>query len=155
MQPVDQRIVQLLSDALTFELTVTNTYFLHARMLDNWGLPRLGKVFYDLLEERDARGLKDVALLRIEQLYPFPDKPLIDELAQLGNAAELVWCQEEPRNMGAWTFVAPHLGQVMAQLGMPGRPRYAGRPEAAAPATGILKRHNKEQTALVAEALGA
>ncbi len=112
-----------------------------------------GKVYYDLFEERARRGQRDVFFLRMEQLYPFPRKALLKELARFPQA-EIVWCQEEPRNMGAWTFVAPEIESVMEELGLPQkRLRYAGRPVAAAPATGLLRRHNREQAALIDEAL--
>ena len=96
MQPVDQRIVQLLSDALTFELTVTNTYFLHARMLDNWGLPRLGKVFYDLSigEMRDADDLINRILLfdghpNLQKLNAITVGETPEEMLRLGRDSEL------------------------------------------------------------------
>jgi 2-oxoglutarate dehydrogenase E1 component len=112
-----------------------------------------GKVYYDLFEERARRGQTDVFFLRLEQLYPFPAKVLAHELARFPQA-ELVWCQEEPKNMGAWFFVAPEIEAVMEKLGHAQRRLiYAGRPAAAAPATGLLRRHNREQAALVDAAL--
>ncbi len=112
-----------------------------------------GKVYYDLFEEREKRGIRDVFFLRMEQLYPFPAKALTQELARFPKA-EVVWCQEEPKNMGAWTFVAPRIEGVLSELGGASRrPAYVGRPEAAAPATGLLSRHNEEQAALVDQAL--
>ncbi|MBX6321569.1 MAG: 2-oxoglutarate dehydrogenase E1 component [Rhodospirillaceae bacterium] len=112
-----------------------------------------GKVYYDLFEERARRGQKDVFFLRLEQLYPFPRKALLKELSRFPQA-EIVWCQEEPRNMGPWSFVAPEIESAMEELGVPQkRLRYAGRPVAAAPATGLLRRHNREQAALIDEAL--
>jgi 2-oxoglutarate dehydrogenase E1 component len=112
-----------------------------------------GKVYYDLLEEREKRGIKDVALIRVEQLYPFPGKALKEALARHPKA-EVVWCQEEPQNMGAWTYMAPRLEAVLEEIGAAHRrPRYVGRPEAASPATGLLRRHNEEQAKLVDEAL--
>ena len=90
-----------------------------------------GKVYYDLLEEREKRGINDVYLLRLEQLYPFPAKALLDELSRFKNA-EMVWCQEEPKNMGGWTFVEPYVDWVLEQMGRTGeRPRYVGRPASA------------------------
>ena len=95
-----------------------------------------GKVYYDLLEEREKRGVDDVYLLRVEQLYPFPLKALVSELSRF-KQADVVWCQEEPKNMGAWNFVEPYLEWVLGQAGgQAKRPRYAGRPAAAATATG-------------------
>jgi 2-oxoglutarate dehydrogenase E1 component len=100
-----------------------------------------GKVYYDLLEEREKRGINDVYLLRLEQLYPFPAKALLDELNRFKNA-EVVWCQEEPKNMGAWAFVQPYIDWVMEQMGRTGeRPRYVGRPASASTATGLMKLH--------------
>ena len=112
-----------------------------------------GKVYYDLLEEREARKAKDVHILRLEQLYPFPADALIAELEKYRHC-DLVWCQEEPRNMGAWTFVAPFLEEVAEVAGCASsKIRYAGRPSAASPATGSYKRHNLEQQTLVDQAL--
>ncbi len=114
-----------------------------------------GKVYYDLLQQRRQEGVRDVALLRVEQLYPFPEGTLAEELARYPKA-EIVWCQEEPENMGAWTFVDRRIEAVLEDMGASARrPRYVGRPAAASPATGLLTRHNFEQRALVAEALGA
>ncbi|MFN0218383.1 MAG: 2-oxoglutarate dehydrogenase E1 component [Hyphomicrobium sp.] len=114
-----------------------------------------GKVYYDLLDARDSRGLDDVYLLRMEQLYPFPARALIQELGRF-KFAEIVWCQEEPKNMGAWHFMDANIEWVLNHLGyIHRRPRYAGRPASASTATGLLSQHIKEQTALVADALGA
>ena len=112
-----------------------------------------GKVYYDLLEERDKQGLKDIKLVRLEQLYPFPRKSVAKILSATKDA-ELVWCQEEPRNMGSWTFVRDYLEDAMAAAGMKAsRPIYVGRREAASPATGSAGRHREEQAALVESAL--
>lgn len=112
-----------------------------------------GKVYYDLYEERAQQGIRDVFFLRLEQLYPFPHQALVEELGRFPHA-EIIWCQEEPQNMGAWTFADRRLEQVMVEIGaQQTRPRYVGRPEAASPATGSLARHRKEQAALVEEAL--
>ncbi|HAA93855.1 MAG TPA: 2-oxoglutarate dehydrogenase E1 component [Rhodospirillaceae bacterium] len=112
-----------------------------------------GKVYFDLLEERDKRGAMDTYLLRLEQLYPFPTKSLRSELGRFKDA-HIVWCQEEPKNMGAWFFVNPAIEEVMLDLRMKqNRPGYAGRSAAASPATGLLKRHMTEQAALVDAAL--
>ena len=114
-----------------------------------------GKVYYDLLQRRREEKIRDVALLRVEQLYPFPEGTLAEELARYPEA-EIVWCQEEPQNMGAWTFVDRRIEAVLEEVGGKARrPRFVGRREAASPATGLLTRHNFEQKALVAEALGA
>ena len=112
-----------------------------------------GKVYYDLLEAREKAGIKDVALVRVEQIAPFPDKSLTVEFARHPNA-EVVWCQEEPKNMGAWTFISSRIEDVLAGLDVAAkRPRYVGRPEAASTATGFLRVHIREQNALVDEAL--
>jgi 2-oxoglutarate dehydrogenase E1 component len=112
-----------------------------------------GKVYFDLLHARRERKIDDVAILRVEQLYPFPVKTLGAALARYKNA-ELLWCQEEPQNMGAWTFIDRRVEAVAARLDIKGkRPLYAGRPEMAATATGLLKRHNAEQARLVEQAL--
>jgi 2-oxoglutarate dehydrogenase E1 component len=113
-----------------------------------------GKVYYDLEAEREARGISDIYLLRMEQLYPFPARALIQELGRFKNA-EIVWCQEEPKNMGAWTFVEPNLSWVLDHIGAKTRrPRYAGRPSSAATATGLMSKHVRELKALLNEALG-
>jgi 2-oxoglutarate dehydrogenase E1 component len=112
-----------------------------------------GKVYYDLFEERAKRGIKDICFLRLEQLYPFPSKALKVEFSRRSQA-EVVWCQEEPKNMGAWTFVRPEIEAVMADIHhRQASPLYIGRPAAASPATGMLRRHNREQAQLVDEAL--
>ena len=112
-----------------------------------------GKVYFDLLAERDARGLDDVYLMRVEQLYPIPSQSLRQELGRF-TQAEIVWCQEEPKNQGAWSFIEPNLEWVLAQVGAKEkRPRYAGRTASASPATGLASRHKAQQEALVNEAL--
>lgn len=112
-----------------------------------------GKVYYDLYEEREKRGIKNVVILRLEQLYPFPHKTLAEELAKYPNA-DVVWCQEEPKNQGAWTFVNPEIEDTLAVVKSKiNRARFVGRPAAAAPATGYMKRHAEEQAKLVGEAL--
>jgi len=112
-----------------------------------------GKVYYDLLEERERRGITDVHFLRLEQLYPFPSDALSKLLAPYRHC-QLVWCQEEPRNMGAWTFVSNFIEEVVAEMGF-SQPelRYSGRPAAASPATGIAEHHVREQRALIDDAL--
>jgi 2-oxoglutarate dehydrogenase E1 component len=112
-----------------------------------------GKVYYDLLEERRKRDIKDIVILRTEQLYPFPRDLVAEELAKYPNA-EIIWCQEEHKNMGAWTYIGPRIEDVLlAQDHNCKRPEYIGRAEAASPATGSLKVHNAEQAKLVDEAL--
>ncbi len=111
-----------------------------------------GKIYYELLEEREKRGAKEVHLLRLEQLYPFPADALAAELKPYKHC-DLVWCQEEPRNMGAWAFANSFIEEVAESVGVKApRPRYAGRPSAASPATGLASRHKKEQEALIDDA---
>ena len=113
-----------------------------------------GKVYYDLYDEREKQGLNDIYLLRIEQLYPFPARALIHELSRFKDA-EMVWCQEEPKNMGAWSFIEPNLEWVLDHIGARHRRvRYAGRPSSAATATGMMSKHMHELKALLEEALG-
>jgi 2-oxoglutarate dehydrogenase E1 component len=113
-----------------------------------------GKVYYDLYEEREKRGLNDIYLLRVEQLYPFPTKALVAELARF-KQAEIVWCQEEPRNMGAWFFVDTFLQWVLNQIGAKHKqPRYAGRPASASTAVGQMSKHLAQLKQLLDEALG-
>jgi len=112
-----------------------------------------GKVYFDLLEERDRRGIDDIYLLRVEQLYPVPTRSLMTELGRFLQA-EMVWCQEEPQNQGAWTHMEPPLEMILTRLGAAQtRPRYVGRRMSASPATGLMSKHKAEQDALVDEAL--
>jgi 2-oxoglutarate dehydrogenase E1 component len=113
-----------------------------------------GKVYYDLLTERRAHQENDVAIIRLEQLYPFPENTLGRVLAPYHNA-DVVWCQEEPENMGAWSFVDRRLEKVLGRLdNRVMRPQYFGREAAASPATGQARVHAREQATLVAAALG-
>jgi 2-oxoglutarate dehydrogenase E1 component len=112
-----------------------------------------GKVYYDLLEAREGTDVDDVYLMRVEQLYPFPFKALLAELARFPDA-EVVWCQEEPFNMGYWTYIEPNLEFVLTKIaGESKRPRYVGRQPTASTATGIASKHKEQQDALVNEAL--
>jgi 2-oxoglutarate dehydrogenase E1 component len=112
-----------------------------------------GKVYYDLLEERDARGIDDIYILRFEQFYPFPAQSAMKELERFKNA-EMVWCQEEPKNQGAWSFMEPNLEWVLTRIkAKHTRPVYAGRAASASPATGLASKHKAEQEALVDDAL--
>ena len=112
-----------------------------------------GKVYYDLYDAREAQGIDDVYLLRVEQLYPFPARALMNELGRFPNA-EFVWCQEEPRNMGAWSFIEPNIEWVLERIeAQHRRPTYAGRPASASTATGQLSKHLNEQKTLVQAAL--
>ncbi|WP_180897982.1 2-oxoglutarate dehydrogenase E1 component [Martelella soudanensis] len=113
-----------------------------------------GKVYYDLFEEREKRGIDDIYLLRVEQLYPFPAKALINMLSRFKNA-EMVWCQEEPKNMGAWSFIEPYLEWVLTHIDAKHtRVRYAGRAAAASTATGLMSRHLAQLEAFLEDALG-
>jgi len=112
-----------------------------------------GKVYFDLLAERDKRGINDIYLLRIEQFYPFPAFSLISELGRF-KQADMVWCQEEPKNQGAWTFIEPNLEWVLNKIKAKiKRPKYVGRTASASPATGLLSQHKKEQEQLINQAL--
>ena len=111
-----------------------------------------GKVYYDLLEDREKKQIKDVYIMRLEQFYPWPMKSLMTELGRFKNA-ELVWCQEEPRNMGGWTFVEPWLELTLDKLKIKAtRARYVGRPASASTAAGQMSRHLKELEAFLTEA---
>jgi len=113
-----------------------------------------GKVYYDLLEARDARALADTYLLRIEQLYPYPADAVEDVLRRFPGVKDVVWCQEEPRNAGAWAFIESMLEESLTRVKSPiARPRYAGRAAAAATSTGLASRHAAEQKALINQAL--
>jgi 2-oxoglutarate dehydrogenase E1 component len=112
-----------------------------------------GKVYYDLYQEREERGIDDVLLLRIEQLYPFPKKALGKELSVYKNA-DVVWCQEEPKNMGSWHFVNELIEETLEIADIKAkRAKYVGRAPAASPATGLASRHKKQQDSLVDAAL--
>ncbi len=111
-----------------------------------------GKVYYDLLDARAKRKINDVYLMRLEQFYPWPMKSMITELGRFKNA-ELVWCQEEPKNMGGWTFVDPWLELTLDRAEMKvKRARYVGRPASASTASGLLSRHLKELEAFLEDA---
>lgn len=108
-----------------------------------------GKVYYDLFEEREKRGINDVAIVRIEQYYPFAGREIAEVISRYKNA-EIVWCQEEPQNMGAWQFISPKITAVMEELDRNDvRIKYAGRVEAASPAAGYMKIHEKEQKKVI------
>ena len=112
-----------------------------------------GKVYYDLYEKREEANIQDIALLRVEQFYPFPEEALKQHLS-LYSKAEIIWCQEEPANMGAWTFIDRRLEQILRALGGDYlRPTYVGRFPSASTATGLHDRHKREQAALVDQAL--
>jgi 2-oxoglutarate dehydrogenase E1 component len=106
-----------------------------------------GKVYYDLFAYRAENKIKDAAIIRIEQFYPLNADLLQRIIANYPKATSTIWCQEEPKNMGAWTFLAPRLMEVIERL-----PTFAGRPEAASPAVGSLAKHKQEQAKLVRDA---
>lgn len=115
-----------------------------------------GKVYFDLLEERDKRGQDDTYLLRVEQLYPYPGAAIEQVIKRFKKLETVIWCQEEPRNAGSWSFIEPLLeDSLQAAKGPVRRPVYAGRAASAATATGLASRHAREQAALIAQALGA
>jgi 2-oxoglutarate dehydrogenase E1 component len=107
-----------------------------------------GKVYFDLLRTRRKEGLRDVALVRIEQLYPFPTEEYQAVINRYPNLREVVWCQEEPQNQGAWYQIRHRLQELVRRPVL-----YAGRAPAAAPATGIPRLHERQQQALVSAAL--
>ena len=114
-----------------------------------------GKVYYDLYEAREAAAIDDVYLMRIEQFYPFPARALIGELSRFPRA-EVVWAQEEPKNMGAWAFMEPNIEWVLQHIAVASkRAHYVGRAASAATATGLASKHAEEQQVLLAQALSA
>jgi 2-oxoglutarate dehydrogenase E1 component len=115
-----------------------------------------GKVYYDMVQALAEADRQDVAVLRVEQLYPFPKLEILDELAKYDADAEFIWLQNEPRNMGAWTFVSDRFDAMLEELRGDGakRIRFAGRPPMASPATGSAHVHQREQEALLGMAMG-
>jgi 2-oxoglutarate dehydrogenase E1 component len=111
-----------------------------------------GKVYFDLMDEREKRNEGRIQILRIEQLYPFPRETLVQELRRFGKA-EFVWCQEEPKNQGAWHFVEERIEDVLSELPGDRRPRYVGRPEYASTAAGLMSQHTAELKAFLNDAL--
>ena len=129
----------------------------HAPLADDKDIKRVvlctGKVYYDLFEKREEMGVDDVYILRVEQLYPIAQEALVAEMKRFSNA-EFVWCQEEPVNQGYWSFINPHIEQLLSELGAKKpRPKYIGRKAAAAPATGQASAHKRQQDTLVEDAL--
>jgi 2-oxoglutarate dehydrogenase E1 component len=108
-----------------------------------------GKVYYDLVKQREERKAADVAILRVEQLYPFPHKAFAAELKKYPNATDIVWCQDEPQNQGAWFYVQHYLHENMFEGQRLG---YAGRPASASPAVGYAHLHQVQQKALLEQA---
>jgi 2-oxoglutarate dehydrogenase E1 component len=112
-----------------------------------------GKVFYDLREERRKRGVEDVAIIRLEQLYPFPEAELLQVLGAYSNIEDAIWCQEEPMNQGAWYSSQHHMRRVMAAHKPEVYLGYAGREASAAPAAGYMALHLAQQEAFINDAL--
>ena len=110
-----------------------------------------GKVYYDLVKRREEKKTADVAILRVEQLYPFPHKAFATEMKKYAGATEIVWCQDEPQNQGAWFFVQHYIHENMAEGQKLG---YAGRPASASPAVGYAHLHQEQQKALLDQAYG-
>jgi 2-oxoglutarate dehydrogenase E1 component len=110
-----------------------------------------GKVAYDLIRRRDEKKAWDVAIVRVEQLYPFPHRAFASEMKRFPNAAEVVWCQDEPQNQGAWFFVQHLVHENMLEGQRLG---YAGRPASASPAVGYAHLHQEQQKALLDQAFG-
>jgi 2-oxoglutarate dehydrogenase E1 component len=106
-----------------------------------------GKIYYDLVAAREAKGVSDVAIVRVEELYPFPHQKVADVLSGYRPDVDLVWCQEEPRNMGAWRWIYGRFLDLGSRL------KYAGRLRNASPAVGSAKRHAEEHKRLIEEAL--
>jgi len=114
-----------------------------------------GQVYYDLLAAREERKLQNIAIVRLEQIYPFPAEQILEVLSRYAQTADVTWVQEEPRNMGAWRFVQEQLQPILdANEGVQRVLQYAGRPASASPSAGSLKRHQQEQSELIDEAFG-
>jgi len=113
-----------------------------------------GKIYFDILEKRNSEKLRDIYILRIEQLYPFPEKSLSEELTRFSNA-DFVWCQEEPKNQGAWSYISTLIVDILVKLSMKHQClEYSGRAPSASPATGLVQQHKEEQEKLIKTALG-
>ncbi|MEI7668586.1 MAG: 2-oxoglutarate dehydrogenase E1 component [Pseudomonadota bacterium] len=136
----------------SFKRVIPETY----KLVDDKDIKRIvitsGKVYYDLVEEREKRAINDVAIVRVEQYFPMPTREIAEILVRYKNA-DITWCQEEPKNMGAYSYIAPRIEDIIEATGRTDRLKYAGRPASAAPATGYMKMHEKEQRKLIEEAL--
>jgi 2-oxoglutarate dehydrogenase E1 component len=144
-------------EEFTPEFHFNAVYAEQDELIDDLNIKRIilcsGKIYYDLYQERKAKNIQDIVLIRVEQLYPFPHEDLVQEIKRYPQA-EVIWCQEEPENMGAWTFVDRRIEKVLREVkGSYLRPTYIGRPESASPATGFYERHEYEQALLVQQAL--
>ncbi len=112
-----------------------------------------GKIYYDLLEQRTERNILDTVIIRIEQLYPLEKELIAKILAKYNKAEKFIWCQEEPENMGAWSFIKDQLNEILKDISINNKFKYIGRNQSASPAVGSLYVHNKQQAKLVEEAL--
>lgn len=112
-----------------------------------------GKVYYDLLEAREAGGIRDTVIIRFEQLYPFPEESVTAEILKYNQASRFIWCQEEPKNMGAWSFIKNYLNDCLQKADIKNSMEYIGRKESASPAVGNHHKHEEQQAALVKAAL--
>ena len=112
-----------------------------------------GKVFYDLLKERNNKNIDDIAIVRIEQLYPFPYDDLEEILTKYENVEEFIWCQEEPLNQGAWFSHRHRIQRVLDRFNKDDEVSLVSRPAAAAPAVGLMKLHLQQQKELIKEAI--
>lgn len=112
-----------------------------------------GKIYYDLLEKREVENIKNIAIIRLEQLYPLDSKLIIDVIKKYKSVKSYIWCQEEPKNMGAWSFINPRLNEILKRVGMHQEMEFVGRDYAASPAVGSLYVHNKQQEILLKKAL--
>jgi 2-oxoglutarate dehydrogenase E1 component len=101
-------------------------------------------VYYDLYEEREKQGKNTIALIRLEELYPYPKKEILEQLDKYKNAKQIVWCQEEHKNMGAWHYIKPKFEEVLKGIGSKLEVEYVGRDESASPAAGYMKLHLEE-----------
>lgn len=150
-------LVVSVQEEFTEESSFNVVYAEKDKLVDDSNIKRVilctGKIYYDLYQARQERNIQDIALMRVEQLYPFPHDELIQALKRYPQA-EIIWCQEEPENMGAWTFIDRRIEKVLREIkGAYLRPHYVGRPESASPATGFYERHEYEQALLIEQAL--
>jgi 2-oxoglutarate dehydrogenase E1 component len=135
-----------------FQLVIGETEVLQSKKVKRVVLCS-GKVFYDLWEARAEQELDNVAIVRIEQLYPFPDEDLLQELSEFDKVEQVIWCQEEPINQGAWFSIQHRIRRVINRLDNVPSLHYAGREAFAAPAVGYASVHNEQQQQLVQTAL--
>lgn len=110
-----------------------------------------GKVYYDLFQARQEKKIKDIAIVRLEQLYPFPEEEVQKILSKYSNAKDIVWCQEEPENMGSWFFIQPRFMEILTEKH---EFSYIGRKASASPATGYASHHKQEQAEIIENCLG-